>query len=177
MTEPRRIPGFIRIARSIVQAEPGLTAQQIVSRALRDSETTGIPLSAAANPEASLTATLHKVHGDYGLERRPGKDGRYRYYLVAQELTADPAAVEKPPVDVLASSLRTGYSVDSESRTTPTVEKHPDDAGCCVELSSSQISQIRALVALRLYPSEHGAHTGLVKEGLKAVLAKLPNLT
>lgn len=191
MTGPRRIPGFIRLARSIIQAEPGLTAQEIVSRALQNSETTGISLSAATNPEASLTATLHKVHGDYGLERRHGKDGRYRYYPMTQGITADPEVsgissgpvssndpelVEEPSIDALPSLSRAGYAGDSESRGKPTGEKHPGNGGCCIDLSALQTSQIKALVDLRLYPSEHDAHTGLVKEGLEAVLAKLPNL-
>lgn len=191
MSGPRRIPGFIRIARNIIQAEPGLTAQEIVSRALENSETTGISLSAATNPEASLTATLHKVHGDYGLERRHGGDGRYRYYPMAQGITADPRVsgfssgpvssndpefVEETFVDDLTSPSRVEYVGDSQNLGTTTGEKHPDNDKCCIELSGLQTSQVKALVDLRLYPSEHDAHTGLVKKGLEAVLAELPNL-
>lgn len=186
-----RIPGFIRLARSIIQAEPGLTAQEIVFRALQSSETTGVPLSASKNPEGSLAATLHKVHGDYGLERRPGEDGVYRYYSVTQGITADPREsvfssgpvsfndpelVKGPSVDALTSSSRDGYAGDSQSRGTPKGEKHPDNGRCCVELSALQTSQVKALVDLRVYSSEHDAHAGLVKKGLESVLAELPNL-
>ena len=192
MAGPRRITGFMPLASSISQAEPGLTAQEIVSRAMQISKTRGIPLSAATNPEASLTATLHKVHEDYGLERKGSEDGVYRYYPITQEITADPREsgfspgplsfngpefMEGSSVDTLTSTSRDGYAGDSQSRGTPSGKKHPNNSRCCVELSVLQTSQIKALVDLRLYPSEHDAHAGLIKEGLKAVLAKLPNLT
>ena len=190
MTGPRRIPGFIRLAMRIIQAEPGLTAQEIVSRALLNAETTGISLSAATNPEASLTATLHKVHEDYGLQRRFGKDGRYRYYPVEEGTTLDPeissfssgpSAYEADEIveELSVEALRIaspGYMDDSEGQGTLTGEENSGYGRCCIELSALQTNQIRALVDLRLYPSEHDAHTGLVKEGLEAVLAKLPNL-
>ena len=84
MTDPRRITGFMPLAKEIVEAQPGLTAKEIFSLAQQRSVQVGIPISASANPEASLVATLQKVYKDYDLERRGGRDGRYRFYPKGQ---------------------------------------------------------------------------------------------
>ena len=91
----KRITGFMPLAKSIIKANPGLTAQEVVSKAFEYSKQAGIPLSAAVNPEASLTATLHKIHKDYGLERERGADGTFRYYTEGNA-PADPITYEFP---------------------------------------------------------------------------------
>ena len=191
---PKRIPGFMSLAKRIIEDEPGLTAQDVVSKALQYSDREGIPLSAAASPEASLTATLHKVHENHGLERKRGADGTFRYYPEGQ-VPAGPITYRFPsgpnsPVSSDQSKPSTGHHGDPLKQNTlaegpldassPTVstqthstrEISEGDEGCCTELPVDLVSKIRALVELGKYPNEHEAHSDLVKEGLRAVLAR-----
>ena len=189
----RRITGFMPLAKSIIEANPGLTAQEVVSRAFEYSKQKGIPLSAAVNPEASLTATLHKIHKDYELERERGADGTFRYYPEGNA-PADPISYKFPsgsssPVssDLSKPSAHYGDAVGEISQSdgptdafTPTVatqahsirEMLKGDENCCTELPDDLVSKIRALVELGKYPNEHEAHSDLVREGLRAVLAR-----
>lgn len=85
MTSPRRIVGFMALAREIVFQTPGLTAQEIYRQAADIAKLQSKVLSAAESPQASLVATLHKHHRKFGLERK--KVGReYQYYSVISEL-------------------------------------------------------------------------------------------
>ena len=71
----KKIRGFSGKAGPYIEGHPGMTAQDIVRSLLRS----GAVQSAAANPEGSLVATLHKHHREIGVERR--RDGGvYRYY-------------------------------------------------------------------------------------------------
>ena len=203
MTDPRRITGFMPLAKEIVEAQPGLTAKEIFSLAQQRSVHVGIPISASANPEASLVATLQKVYKDYDLERRGGRDGRYRFYLkgqgakenlgpfgsLAKPISPDGSELaEGPSVHGSTTSLLTDPPGDSGNQRTllenpsdfpppsfqpPTKEEYLVNGRCCIESSSHQASKIRALVDLGLYPSEHDAHGDLVKKGLESILAKL----
>ena len=134
MAEPRRITGFMALAEDIICDRPGLTAQEIVSLAEEHSVNRGIPLSAAANPSASLTATLHKCHADYGIERMRGRDGRYRFYTdkVRIPVTPSPVGPSHEPnshvgselVEALSAngstgSIRIDRHIGSESREIP----------------------------------------------------------
>jgi hypothetical protein len=191
---PKRITGFMALAKSIIESKPGISAQEVVSIALQYSDREGIPLSAATSPEASLSATLHKAHKDYGLERERGADGTFRYYPEGQ-VPADPIAYRFPsgpnsPVSSDHSKPSTGHHGDSVKQNTqpegpldassPTVstqthstrEISKGDEECCTELPVDLVSKIRALVELGRYPNEHEAHSDLVKEGLRAVLAR-----
>ena len=80
MPEPQRVTGFMPLAREVVTNEPGLTAKEVYSRVDRLATFQEIPISAAADPKVSLIGTLHKVYGDFGMKKHPGKDGIYRFY-------------------------------------------------------------------------------------------------
>lgn len=138
---PKRVPGFMALARQIVTQTPGLTAQEVVEMAKR----TGRVLSAAANPDGSLVATLHKHHSQFGLERRSDPGGRFRYY---------PKGIGQAPP-------------------TPTGQVSTANGGCCIGLSSEDLRRVRALVALGRYADEHDAHRDLVKKGLEEILSRL----
>ena len=191
----RRITGFMPLARSIIEANPGLAAHEVVSLALRYSGKEGIPISAAANPRASLTATLHKSRKDFGLERERGADGTFRYYLKGHG-PADPITYSFPtessgPVSSdrpKPSTDHRGDSVGEDLQTeealgtfTPSVSTQAhstigrlrSDEGCCTKLPDELASKVRALVELGKYSNEHEAHSDLVREGLRAVLARL----
>ena len=132
MVHLKRISGFMALAKEIVHDKPGLTAQEIVSRAQQHAAQKGIPLSAAANPVASLTATLHKCHEDFGIERNRGNDGKYRFYPDGQEIReylprdlgsqsepifpANLGMTENSSIHVSAGSPKKGYLDDYESR-------------------------------------------------------------
>ena len=164
MEHPKRITGFMAFARDMINDTPGLTAQEVYSLAMQYSEEMGVRLSAAANPEASLVATLHKGHSDYGLERRRGKDGKLRFYPEGQA----------PGEDLANQPLPRPAQQQS-----PTVEWHssqeiaPCKDGCCIELLSDDSMAIKLLVTRGLYPDEHAAHRDLVKKGLEVVFGKL----
>ena len=191
---PRRITGFMPLAKSIIAANPGLAAHEVVSMALGYSDEEGIPISAAANPRASLTATLHKSHEDYGLERERGADGTFRYYLKGHG-PEDPITYRFPTVS--NSAVSSDYPAPSTDRRgdydgqnpqteevpgtfTPSVSSQThstrgglwSDEGCCIELPDELISKVRALVELGKYSNEQEAHSDLVREGLRAVLAR-----
>ena len=140
---PKRVPGFMALARQIVTQTPGLTAQQVVEIAKR----TGKVLSAAANPDGSLVATLHKHHQQFGLERRGDAEGRFRYY--------PKGIAQVSPASILA------------------VQDSPDNGGCCIYLSPEESRRLGALLELGIYTSEHDAHCDLVKKGLEAILSRL----
>ena len=129
------------LAQEIITQTPGLTAQEVVEKAKR----TGKVISAAANPDASLVGTLHKVHNSFGLERRIDASGRFRYYTKGISQT--------PP--------------------TPSVKDSTSNGGCCITLSPEDVRRVRALVDLGRYDSEHDAHRDLVKKGLEELLARL----
>jgi len=77
---PKRIVGFMDLARRIVSQTPDLTAQEIYKRAKDVAEKQNKKISAAKSPQGSLVATLHKHHKQYGLERR--RVGREFHYFV-----------------------------------------------------------------------------------------------
>ena len=172
MKDPKRITGFMAFAKDLITDEPGLTAQEVYVQAARYSEDTGVSLSAAGNPQGSLVATLHKSHRDYGLERRPGRDGKNRFYLAGQESLVDPATsrpsapdgqnAEHDPIE-MGASMQHQYNG----------ENHRWDGRCCIDIRPQDMSRIKALVALGLYPNEHQAHRELVEKGLEVVVAKL----
>ena len=81
MPEPLRVSGFMNLARGVVANEPGLTAKEVYSKVARLAQAQGIPISAAPDPERSLTNTLNKYYEDFGMGRRRGMDRIYRYYL------------------------------------------------------------------------------------------------
>ncbi len=183
------------LARRIIEAQPGLTAQGIVSLALQRSELEGFPLSAAANPESSLTATLHKCHEDFYIERKRERDGRYRFYPEGVRVPLPPTDFGAPsepsrpvgpefvepridyPGELKSTKTLPGNHLESIPATvsaqTPTEGDRSGNGECCIELPAHQASKIRALVDLGLYPSEHDAHGDLVKKGLESILAKL----
>ena len=140
---PKRVTGFMALARQIVTQTPGLTAQQVVEIAKRS----GKVISAATNPDASLVATLHKSHHQFGLERRGDSEGRFRYY--------PKGIAQVPPTSV------------------PAVQDSPKNGGCCIHLSPGESRQLGALLELGIYTSEHDAHCDLVKKGLEAILSRL----
>ena len=131
----------MKLARQIVTQTPGLTAQEVVERAKR----TGQVISAAKNPDASLVGTLHKVHKQFGMERRVDDSGRFRYY---------PKGI-------------------SQAAPTPSVKDSASNGGCCITLLPEDVRRVRALVELGRYDSEHDAHRDLVKKGLEELLARL----
>ena len=159
MEGPRRISGFMDIARETIHKKPGLTAKDVYLLAERSSEETGRPISAAANPEASLVATLHKYHREHGLERRVGKGGVYRYYPKGQA-----------PIEPWEDT-----SKGSEVTIPPKTQEHHQQsvAGCCIELPSQDFERIKALVVLGKYANEHEAHSDLVKKGLDVILNEI----
>ncbi len=165
MENPKRITGFMAFARDMVHDTPGLTAQEVYSLAMKYSEEMGVRLSAAANPEASLVATLHKGHSDYGLERRRGRDGKLRFYPEGKAPYEDPPIYSPPGRSYSERPL----IIDHEPS-----EKDLDCEGrCCIELSFEDTKRIRALVDLGKYSNEHYAHSDLVKKGLEVVLGSI----
>ena len=165
MGGPKRVIGFMAFAKDLISSERGLTAKEVYSQAKQYSADMDIPISASATPEASLVATLHKTHRDYGLERKRGKDGRYRFYLKGYASPEDPVNYPSP------NRLVSEKPVIAEQK--PTEDGIPSNAGCCIELPSQDLERIRAFVVLGKYANEHEAHCDLVKRGLEAVLAKL----
>lgn len=166
MTEPRRITGFMPMAKGIIIENPGLTAQEIFRIALRRSESMGIKLSAAANPESSLIATLHKCHQDFDIERVRQRDGKLRFYDKSLRMSVPPDVVV--PISTLGS-LGNSDAVEGGKK------ENAMEAciKCCIGLPDHLNSKVRALVDLGLYSDEHEAHTRLVERGLEAVLTKL----
>ena len=170
MAEPKRITGFMILAKDIINEEPGLTAQEVYSRAKRRSVD---PLSASANPESSLVATLHKTYEDHGLERC-NDGGRFRYYPKGQ---GPYITIEYPPS---SAGERNTYEEGRQPKQqvsglggSPQSTYSEDDGGCCIELPFGDRSKIRALVDLGLYTNEHKAHSDLAKKGLEAFVARI----
>ena len=80
MPEPRRVSGFMKLATEAVKNEPGLTGKEVYFKVNHLAEVRGIQISAAPDPERSLTNTLNKHHEDFGMKRHRGQDRIYRYY-------------------------------------------------------------------------------------------------
>ena len=99
MDQPKRITGFMPLARQVVHDSPGLTAKEVYYQVARLAEAEGIPISAASNPQISLVATLAKAHKDFDLKREKGRDGNWRYYPVTEQASEDIAhlTVEQTP--------------------------------------------------------------------------------
>lgn len=155
MTNPKRITGFMPIvAEIIVPNYPGLTAQEIYAWAEQYAVDNDLRISASATPESSLVATLHKCHKDFGLERRRGMDGRYRYYTSPDSTASEPVL----PTVEHRRSVEVDFAGDRE---------------CCIEIPPAEKSKIQALVDLDVYANKHEAHRELVKKGLDSVLARL----
>ena len=172
MKEPKRITGFMAFAKDLITDQPGLTAQEVYFQAALYSEDTGISLSAAGNPQGSLVATLHKSHRDHGLERRPGRDGKNRFYLAGQESFVDPAT-SRPSTPAGQSAEHAPIEMGASMQHQYDGENHQWDGRCCIHIRPQEMSRIKALVDLGLFPNEHQAHRELVKKGLEVVVAKL----
>ncbi len=185
MEGPKRVTGFMPLAKWVVGETPGLTAKEVYDRVVQLSKDERIEISAASNPQASLVATLSKVHQDFGMERRRGRDGKYRFYQMNHQASDDlgrypearltagnqPPAVERNPTEDCLPVGNTGDQRDeavSHSTQTFLVE-----GSCCLRLSEEERKKIRALVDLDRYRDEHQAHSDLVKLGLEAVLSRL----
>ena len=166
MKQPKRITGFMPLVKNLVYATPGLTAQEIYLRVAQLAEDRGIQISAASNPEASLMATLHKTHGDFGLERNIGRDGRYVFYPIGQGPSKDPRML---PVDK-PHSQQVGLTIGRKSSEHDSL---PSNVECCIKLPPHDAEKIGALVVLGQYSDEHEAYCDLVKKGLESTLARL----
>ena len=81
MPEPQRVLGFMKLAREAVTNEPGLTGKEVYFKVNQLAQAQGIQISAAPDPERSLTNTLNKHHEAFGMKRCRGKDRIFRYYL------------------------------------------------------------------------------------------------
>ena len=142
---PRRIVGFMELARQIINKTPGLTAQEVYRRADEIARQEGRKLSAAKSPQGSLVATLHKHHAQYGLRRE--KDGRgYRYYPANLSFETPPSATIGP----VATSN-----------------------GCCLALPPELDKQLDALISLGRFNDRHEAQQALIAMGLQTMVAKL----
>ena len=180
---PKRITGFMPLARNIVLKFPGLKAQEVYQMVM--AEHPGEVLSASANPEGSLVATLHKHHRQYGLERRRDSTGRYRYYPrgTSQAIPALPEEEEffmEEGEGLLGQTLikkadQVGAKPQGTSQAPrpPAVAATSTNGNCCLSLSPQDMKKMRALVDLGRYRDEHEACRDLIKKGLEAVLAKI----
>ncbi len=167
MVGPKRITGFMPWAKQTIMDEPGLTAQEIYSRVDKQARQKNIRLSASSTPEASLVATLHKTHREYGLKRERGRDGKLRYYLEGQEVPDKPVPtaviarpvglVEQPPHDAMSRRLNVAAN----------------DGNCCIDLPPKDQALLEALVDRGKYADLHEAHCRLVSKGLDALLSNL----
>ena len=170
MEGQKRTTGFMAMATEVVNATPGLKANEVYDRTAEIADSRGRSISSASDPRASLVATLHKVYASYGLERRKDKYGDFRFYPIKQDLSSD----------IVRSSL-TNPLVNEQSMMIvekETIQHIPpyDNSGCCINLSTDDSKRIRALVDLGRYSNEHEAHNALVKEGLQSFLSKLGEL-
>ena len=140
---PKRIIGFMGLARQVILQTPGLTAQEVYTKATEIAKLRNRRLSASGNPQNSLVATLHKHYSHYGLERREGIGREFRFY---------PEGSEMPPA-------RTG------------VTSSPN--GCCLALPPELDKRLEALVNLGRFPDKHKAQQELIAMGLQTLMAKL----
>lgn len=139
----KRVFGFMQIAKEIIIATPGLTAQEIYIKASDVARKQGRHLSAAKDPQGSLVATLHKHHPHYGLERR--KIGReFRYYPVGSK--------EIVPLGASANG---------------------NPAGGCLQLPDELEQRIDALVSLGRFRDKEEAQRELIGIGLATLMSKL----
>ena len=155
MHQPARITGFMAYAAQDIRARPGMTAQEIVKRAIQAYAQAGTPLSASRSPEASLVATLHQNHPAHGITRFMGQDRRYRFYPAGQRPGPDQNRRQETP------TLPTGRELPETQ----------DD--CCLDLTETQTQAIEALVQLGAYPDRHEAHRQLARRGLEELLNKI----
>ena len=73
--------GFLALAVDIINSDPGgLTAEEVVERALNLAAKRGTTITDSDNPVASLGGTLHKYHRMHGLRRVMGPHRKYLYY-------------------------------------------------------------------------------------------------
>ena len=141
---PKRVGGFMRLARDIVDANPGLTAQEIYARADAIATQKGIRLSAARSAQGSLVATLHKHYTDYGLERKQ-RGRQFHYYL---------------------KGAAEGHGLPKASHASET-------GGCCLDLPEEDNRRLDALISLGRFKDKQEAQRELVALGLQSLLAKL----
>ncbi len=167
MVGPKRITGFMALAKQIVRDEPGLTAQEIYSRADKYARQTNIRLSASSTPEASLVATLHKTHREHGLKREIGRDGKLRYFPEGQGAADNPlpTAIDERPVSLVGQPPH-----DATDRH---LNAAANDGNCCIDLPSKDQAIVEALVGRGKYADLHEAHRSLVSKGLDALLSNL----
>ena len=166
---PKRVTGFMPLAKEVLDAEPGLTAQEIFPRVVQLAERRGIQISAASDPQASLVATLHKVYRDFGLVRVADKARRYRYY--PEDQAPHDTTLVVPRLHDIVKEQPQVMVVDPPKGDSPST-----GPGCCIHLSTADSKRIRALVDLGRYSNEHEAHSDLVKKGLESFLSKLDNM-
>ncbi len=93
---PKRVTGFMQLAKEVIIGSPGLTAQEVYQKVRNVAKTRGVALSAATNPESSLVATLHKHHRQYDLERSK-QAGHYRFF--PKQVTPTPHSPLQPVND------------------------------------------------------------------------------
>ena len=142
---PKRIVGFMELARQILNQTPGLRAQEVYKRANEMAKQQGRKLSASKSPQGSLVATLHKHHAHYGLKReRVGRE--YLYY-------------PRDPGIAPASPAAAGIATSSN--------------GCCLNLPAELHKRVEALVNLGRFRDEQEAQQELIAIGLQTLMARL----
>lgn len=105
--------GFAPLAARIVRANPGMTAQEVCQKALAQAERDGRSISVSKSPLESLVATLHKMDGRRGIEKRMDRYGVFRFYPESapeerESHRLDLSPEEQRQVDELTVMLGTG---------------------------------------------------------------------
>ena len=161
--------GFLASAQKLITQQPGLTANEIVTRLLNSGEAT----SYAQNPVGSLTATLQKHYPDIGVERRR-EGGIFRFYPNGTTVllgSGEVTGYAQNPVGSLTATLHgTTVAEGPGSTNQPSQPLGTDEVEITVRLPRVIVDIIDNAVASGRYTQRNEAIQRLLQRGLAAAV-------